>query len=127
VGSTLFFSVAVFETKKAMYRYYKKSQRGFKRVGLGFEAIVVSRHTVDYRGKVGRSRPKMGEMLFVRRSLTMNIITHESGHAALVWYRRKFPQQSFMERMDREEKFCYALGDIGRQIVIRTQRYFLGD
>jgi hypothetical protein len=70
VGSTLFFSVAVFETKKAMYRYYKKSQRGFKRVGLGFEAIVVSRHTVDYRGKVGRSRPKMGEMLFVRRSLT---------------------------------------------------------
>jgi len=46
----------------------------------------------------------------------MGIITHESGHAALAWFRRKFPRCDDLNDMKYEEELCYALGYIGKEI-----------
>ena len=56
--------------------------------------------------------------------MTMNIVTHETGHAALAWFRRKYWNQRDVDinsSMEIEEQFCYVLGDIGRQIVAKTR------
>lgn len=119
---SLFLDVKVFATKKSMYSWFRWFTRHEKRIGCNFEAIVLQRHVIDCRGPKPRSIPRVATMLFVKTRMTMSIVTHESGHAALAWFRRKFPDLPDVNSDLRlEEKLCYVLGDIGRQIVLNTK------
>ena len=52
----------------------------------------------------------------------MEIITHEAGHAALAWFRRKYRGRGDIEDMRFEEAYCYALGYIAKEIVRQTRK-----
>jgi hypothetical protein len=84
--------------------------------------------TVKPNGANGHLEPDMGEIHLVKRYLTMGIITHESTHAAFRWSERarchpalerkhKPRQAHVIASNDPEERFCYALGNIAKQIA----------
>ena len=55
----------------------------------------------------------------------MGVITHESGHAALAWCREAKVDPCEMKLTDHdvshgEEIFCWVLGNIARQIVLKA-------
>lgn len=119
----LYFDVKIFATKKDMYGWFRDFTRYEKRIGCNFEAIVLDRHRFKCTKKYCRSIPHVATMLFVRSRMTMNIVTHESGHAALAWFRRKYWHQRGVDintSIEIEERFCYVLGDIARQLVGKT-------
>ena len=76
--------------------------------------------TVRYYGvcwsllKKGRH---LGNIFLVSKSLDIHTIVHESTHAALYWFHRKFHNQP----ENREELFCDAVGNIAAQI---TQKFW---
>lgn len=90
------------------------------------EAICVS-NTV-YACSNGRSRMTglIGQIHFHRHSFMMGVITHEAGHAALAYCRRA--RVSPVEPGDGvkasrgEETFCWVLGNVARQIVLKAER-----
>lgn len=131
--------VTVFKSKRAMYAYCRK--HCVNRPALNYDAVVHSFKVVTYlalvkqnskserlnlhagipASKVVKVKPIFAEMhITVRAANSMNIVTHESGHAALAWFRRKYPKCDDLGDMNYEEKLCYGLGHIGKEIVRRT-------
>lgn len=125
---TLYFSVVVFTTKKDMNRIVNRSVPKNCRRSKSFAAMVCSSKRIKFpKNKPRRTSPCLGEIFFYRDSLRMGIICHESGHAALAYCERmKIDPMQDVQRQgyasDGEEKFCWALGNIARQIVIGTAR-----
>ena len=71
--------------------------------------------TTAYAG--ASSRRDLGSIFLVSKSLDIHTIVHESTHAALYWFHRKFHNQP----ENREELFCDAVGNIAAQI---TQKFW---
>lgn len=120
----LYLLVSIFETKKDMYAYCaKECAKQSGRVGKDFDAIVHTFKRIDFKnGNNGHVNPMVGHMHFTRRRLTMEIVTHESGHAALAYFRRKYRREVDVADIKYEEALCYALGKIGLEIVGRTRK-----
>jgi len=53
----------------------------------------------------------------------MAVITHESVHAALGWFRRRHGEVK-VEQMPDEELLCYAADCIASTIVSKVQRLY---
>jgi hypothetical protein len=103
-GESLYASCYVWPTKRAMYRH-----RPLER---NHEAS-----TTDLDGWVsGRRSPRFAELNFYRGALGVEVVTHEFGHAAHAWARRKRIRLD----LDAEERFCYALGAMVRQFYTRA-------
>ena len=120
---TLFFMVYVWPTKKAMHYHVGMASE----IKKDFLAIVCSNETIKFpKHGPRRKRPLLGQIHFYEDSLRMGIICHEAGHAALAWAERmgidcKEKSQDQRNASHGEEQFCWALGNIARQIVIRTK------
>lgn len=121
--SRLHFKVRIFTSQRAMREYLRASElpRSLGRYGRAM-CSTWDRVTV---GKTMRKHPEMGEMVFPVSHLGMEAIAHECTHAALGWAKRialnpvvdGVPSRlgSRACAVD-EERFCYALGQMGRQI-----------
>lgn len=124
-GKGLYFHCFVWDTKDQMQRFVRAQNPGSKARRANFLAIVCGFSITHYsKNRPARMLPILGEIHFFRGSLRMGIITHESGHAAMQWCRRMKidPTQATMDNAESEgeERFCWALGNIGREIVLRT-------
>ena len=116
---SLYLRVTIFENKTQMYQFCRENCHS--PAGRDYAAIVHTYKKIDYVGVKGRTSPEFGHAHFTRRELTMENISHEAGHAALGWFRRRFPKADF-EDMRFEEAFCYALGYIAKEIVANTRK-----
>jgi hypothetical protein len=110
--SRLYYTVRVFPTCAAMRQYAKP-----KRLGRSCRGVATS-WTVVHIQPSGRERMSRhaGELLLVIGHLGSRIVTHECGHLALAWARRRRLDlvaggQAGDVSAD-EERFCYALGDL---------------
>jgi len=82
----------------------------------------------DRRWKTGKFA---GEAMFLARTAGNEVVAHESGHIALAWARRmgfaghildeaqpvRAHAPVMQARDSPEERFCYALGRIDKQII----------
>lgn len=123
--SRLYYDVRVFTSVRATRAYLRHSPipRTLGRSGLAmcstFTAMVVSP-----TGR--RTLPKCGEIVFPVRALRAGVIAHECTHAALGWARRiglQFTAETVTRRgwvSPAEERFCYALGELNRQVAVQV-------
>ena len=124
-GTWYFFLVCVWKRRKDMLQALRQ---GHVEDIEDCEAICVT-NTV-YACAAGKSHMTgcLGQIHFHQNSFMMGIITHESAHAALAWARRvgvnvteaKPENQSHVSGA--EESFCWVLGNISRQIVLKVNR-----
>lgn len=73
-------------------------------------------------GKV-RRKPPAGFIRLYRKGLRTGIIAHEATHMAVAIYKQDVAKT--IPDMDREERLCYLVGDITRQIVNKLYKYNL--
>lgn len=129
---TLYFQVYVWPTKGAMLWHVNRGCGMALRGRRNFEAICCPSDTINVKSG-GRSRmlPLLGQLHFWKGSLRMGIICHESGHAALSYCERMgydvkekvTPAGLGVMDVDcGEERFCYALGNIARGIVVGAEK-----
>jgi hypothetical protein len=84
-------------------------------------------------GRPHRLRSKLGEMIFWREKIGASVVSHESLHAALATLRMTGPEEMMFlghdgvrdADMENEERLCYMLGAIDRQVVSGFYRYGL--
>lgn len=128
--SRLFFKVRIFRSKAALQAYLHSHRHHYRSLGR-YGLAMCSKWKVTRFRKNGRARttPEMGEILFIRRQLRMGIIAHEVTHAALEWSLRVRlnPHEGAPTRRYRgehrcsenEERFCYGLGEMARQVAVQ--------
>lgn len=126
--SRLYFDVRVFASVKAIRRYVKASDMPSRT--LGRYGLAMCSSWIRIRIRKGRLSPRrlpdMGEILFPVRGLTAGVIAHECTHAALAWaarvglnpVERKFARGDHLWASKAEERFCYGLGELNRQIAV---------
>lgn len=121
-----YYEVVVFPNRDSMRKYHRK------KVGilhpLGRAAACC--HTLDILRNVGgrwRRSPKIGELHFTRRCMTMRIVTHESVHAGVGAMVRARVDLSDLTRPPKgceqlaydgpEEQLCRAVHHVATQVV----------
>lgn len=123
-GRWHFFTVFVWKRVEDMRRELKRC--GVRRTAHT-EAICCCNEVINVSpdGKVRRTGC-MGQIHFHRGSFSMGIITHECGHAALAWVRHKGIDPAHSDgsgdASESEEAFCWVLGNLARQVVLKTSR-----
>lgn len=123
--SRLFAKVLVFETNRELCRFWRdglgKGRLGSRTLGA-VNGMICER--VDCRGgREVRRRPLVDPryfcvMGFVRSALCMEVIAHESVHAAFAYASRArwgSPWRGYADEMP-EELVCYPAGAIAREI-----------
>jgi hypothetical protein len=109
----LYATCYVWPSRRAMYRH--------RPLDRNHEAA-----TTEVDGWIaGRRSPCFAELNFFRASLGVEVVTHEFGHAAHCWRRRKgidvdSPAEGTLEVDHPEELYCYALGRMVRQFYARV-------
>ncbi len=123
--SRLHYRVRVFKSERALKAYLRTGPLG-RRLGRYGRAMCSSWRTVrTLKNKRTRVLQDMGELLFTVRCLGTEAITHECTHAALNWAERiRLPMARINVRRGKtnyagatEERFCYGLGQLTRQVV----------
>lgn len=122
-------TVRVFRTRALLHLYARLSRLhhpflGHEYVGL---ASTWDRFTRD-RARVGRLRrtPEYGEILFIAKHLSPEIITHECAHLAFGYARRRhlrldqLPARQAVS--EDEEHFCYAMGGLTASVTAGLRR-----
>ncbi len=132
----LFFTVRVFASAAAMYRFLRASS---STVSGRTHGMVRRFHTDRLKdGKKIRTTGELGDVLLIRKYLRTGVLTHEMGHCTFAWAKRKgllclytphvAPSQlprgkSKSARIDSvEEQLCYALGWFSRDLVDRLYK-----
>lgn len=130
-ASRLYYQVLVFTNVQAIRRYLRRSAYPDRRLGRHGVALC-SNYEIRRLSSRGRFKPLpvCGEILFPRRRLRAGVIAHECAHAALGWARRiglnvvqepkARPRRGGTCVSDAEERFCYALGELNRQVAIQV-------
>lgn len=122
--SRLHYRVRVFESTAALRKYLTRGRLPWRRsLGRYGRAMCSSWQ----RLKGGKMSPDCGEILFVKAWLGMEVITHESTHAAVNWANRiklTFDRDPIVRGRSKlaspdEERFCYGLGQLAKQIAAR--------
>lgn len=129
--SRLFYYVRVFRSERALRRYLSRSPfpRVLGRYGRAmcssFDAIKVLEDGREYK------TPEMGEILIPKARLGSEVISHECTHAALGWAQRikldpmtkpSRSQSGILAASSAEERFCYGLGQMVRQLIAHGYR-----
>lgn len=122
-GRWFFFQVFVWKKVSDMRRTLKSCGCPYRHT----EAICCANRLIDCRkSRKVRKTGLLGQIHFYRGSFTMGIITHETTHAALAWAREVGcnPTTRNGDRLasKEEEAFCWVLGNLARQIVLKTSR-----
>lgn len=118
--------VLVFPTREAMYAY--ATWRDFL-TEPNFGAMVRPMHTITFHSRGERLRSRLGEMYFCRQRIGGSVVAHESLHAALATLRMTAKPASLHfdydsdQGLENEERLCYTLGSIDRQIAIALYRF----
>lgn len=123
-GRWFYFNVYVWKRRKDMQQALQQGQ--IADVGH-CEAICVSSITLDCTNRSPRMTGCIGQIHFHSESFMVGIITHECGHAALAWARRvgvdlTEPKQAGDWASNAEEAFCWVLGNLARQVVLKVNR-----
>lgn len=127
--SRLYFDVRVFASVVAIRRYLKHHElipRAMGRYGVA----MCSGWSEVYKTS-GHLTPRIGEILFCKRWFGAGVIAHECTHAAIFWAERirlnplepKAPRRGTSRQRfagPHEERFCYGLGDMVRQIAAQA-------
>jgi hypothetical protein len=116
--SRLHYRVLVFRNVAEMLTYARRRENP-SRPGRFCKAMVSTWTRLTFVSGRERTQPELGEMLFAKRWLGSEVLSHESTHAALGWARRAGvnPGANDLPRRGDEERFCYALGQTIRQLV----------
>ena len=114
---SLYVTCYVWPNKRAMRRETSRLNGGASMAGAGAACFTYRRERVGIDGSCSRLSPQFGEIHFSRTQLGSETITHELTHALLGWARRVGWKPD--DDMDREERFCYAMGAMVRQLVNR--------
>lgn len=96
--------------------------------GMGGKGTVSQAHGLTfthvreyfYPSGATRRHPDAGHILLYEDGLKIGIISHEATHMAWSIYQQDV--QRTIPDMEREEKLCYLVGDITRQIVNKLLR-----
>jgi len=114
-----FFHVKVFDTIKRMRA--NAAQHGCLSGGLDGEPVAQWKwaalshgHTAIKveKGKRDRTTPELGIMWFSFELLSAEIVSHECTHSALRWAKRVRLKVNGRHMDEREERFCYAQGEM---------------
>lgn len=129
--SRLYYQVRVFSSVQAIRDYLPRSKEPYRRLGR-YGVAMCSSYTVNQLTTAGpfRRLPICGEIVFSLRRLRAGVIAHECAHAALGWARRiglavegepaAHPRRQGNWVHANEERFCYALGELNRQIAVQV-------
>lgn len=114
--SSLYYLVNIWSSKKELRKHCWW-------VSLERDALGVC-STQDVYSSTGRKKKCMGEINLLKRHLTTEILVHEVTHAAFGYSRRlklDFSKDSRqkLSLTSAEERFCYAVGSMVRQLVNR--------
>ncbi len=83
-----------------------------------------SRYRFTDSSSAGVLHPLCARIRLTRNHLTMAIITHEVGHAALhIWQLGNEDHALSTDDIDGEEEFCYLLGELAARLVRRLHHY----
>ena len=135
-GHTLYYRVCIFTTVQQMRTYLKEkdfpSINHSRILGRYGKAMCTSWMQIDFSGKgrPGRYRPILGEIVFAKRWFGAEVIAHECTHAAVAYARRrKFtpmsregPRKRPNDVTNDEERFCKVLGWLVRQIATQGRK-----
>jgi hypothetical protein len=121
--SRLHFDVRIFQNIRAIRAYLKASRLPDRRLGRYGKALCSTYRII----RADHTLPVMGEILMPVRWLGAGLIAHECGHAALGWASRiqlnpvvdAVPRRGVLCASDTEERFCYGLGELNRQIIVQ--------
>lgn len=124
--SRLYIDVYIWKFYKDIYKqWYKKKENGFHGYCRAF-VRTIRRYKV-YEDETYRIKPIVGEMHLCIKSLGMEVITHESVHAATrLLDRLKFNYKllaledekvTLEQRISSEEILSYCVGHFAKQIV----------
>lgn len=120
---SLYVRVRVWRTQRAMFRRLKR--------GRGYQAICIANLPRDRRCRDPR---EVAEIHVTRRLFRADVMAHELLHAAFVWGERvgvRLPaaRGGFLrsERVDDEERICYALQELLAQCRDRAIKLGLGE
>lgn len=91
------------------------------------ETVSTRGRCVPYeRGNGTRIYPDFAEVILCRKALGSGLISHEIAHCTHAWARRigllVDGDGDCEKRMEREERWCYAHGEMMRQTVDRLYR-----
>lgn len=120
-----YLDVEIHPTVEAMRRAASRAERKTKGKVADFkdaEAVTCGFGT-GYVNEKGRTiwQKTLGTIFFHRERLGMEVITHEATHAAVRWAERRgitiAPDPKAGPATDNEERFCYAVGRIAKQIA----------
>lgn len=111
------YEVVVWRTLKQLRKNLDRKE-GTLAFHRGFSVYLCRRNRV-------KQKPLIGQLHFALSSLRMGIITHECGHAALHWChvtgRNPMVRDDTCSATKAEEDFCWVLGNLARQVVLKTQ------
>jgi len=125
----LFYYVRVFRTVADMLAhlrhkdYSRRPGRFCKGMCSSWTRLTVPSRCQRRAGQRVRVLPEMGEIVFAVGWMGAGVIAHESTHAVLAWARRLRldPHESAGRNCSKaEERFCYAHGEIVRQIAVQA-------
>jgi len=119
----MFYYVRVFKTVKLMLAHLRHKSYP-RRPGRFCKGHCSSWVRVTVTGKRIRTHKDMGEIVFAAGWMGAGIIAHESSHAVLGWARRIGLETCTNPNVPRatanEERFCYAHGELVRQIAVQA-------
>lgn len=122
----LYFKVHVWPSKAAMLTHLRSMELPASRDTV---AQCSSYSIGKLRGGYWRTKPILGEINLHSKQLNAEVVSHECGHAALSWARRKKFKQFNLDDLPtgrlvsrNEERFCYALGHMVNQIAIKLTK-----
>ena len=122
----LYFKVYVWPSKAAMLAHLRSMNLSASRDTV---AQCSSYSIAKIKGGHWRTKPILGEINFHAKQLNAEVVSHECGHAALSWARRKKFKKFNLEDLPigplvsrNEERFCYALGHMVNQIAIQLTK-----
>lgn len=123
-GRWYFFHVYVWKKRSQMHRALREA---FVDCGDDCEGICCSNKVlrVKKNGRYGATG-QLGHIHFHAGSFAMGTITHECTHAAIAWAKVARIDPMHINgtgwASDQEESFCWVLGNIARQVVLKTGR-----
>lgn len=112
-----YYHVHIFETKEQMWETGAKLSQFEKDKKGGYGALTIPVWRERDEGETRIIAPKIGDVLFYKKCLGSECISHEAVHMATS-YLRLINQLNLGDQIDEgEEKLAYCIGGCTRQIV----------
>lgn len=136
-----YMNVYICDTFEEMYNLADKMEKTKLERNYAARTLCFTRNFYEYAtGKYIKTGPLCGYIYFNQENFYMDAITHECSHAVIGYFGRKLkdcqdffvktdeygclldcPENEYIESEDKEELFCYMLGNIADQIACKSK------